>query len=147
MFLNTTLFLAAVNGSWLDRYVWGSPGAPKMRYPHNGMTSGRGELTYILDAAAPAKKQALFGLRNHQLSDLLKEVSATGYRARQLSEAMYRHCVEDFDKISTIPKALREQLKKSGFHIGLPQIVETFQSVDGTERYLIAGNDAQTVET
>jgi 23S rRNA (adenine2503-C2)-methyltransferase len=29
----------------------------------------------------------------------------------------------------------------------LPRIVETFTSADGTERYLIAGNDGQTVET
>ena len=32
-------------------------------------------------------------------------------------------------------------------HIGLPTIAETYSSVDGTERYLIATGDGQTVET
>ena len=60
---------------------------------------------------------------------------------------MYRQWVGELDEVSTYPKELREQLAKAGLHIGLPQIVETFKSVDGTERYLIAGLDEQTVET
>lgn len=119
----------------------------KMRYAHNVMTSIRGELTSILDAGAAPKARPLFGLRNQQLSVLLKEFSAAGYRAKQLGEALYRQWVGALDEISTYPKELREQLAKAGFRIGLPQIVETFKSVDGTERYLIAGLDGQTVET
>jgi len=111
------------------------------------MTSIRGELTSILDAGAAAKARPLFGLRNQQLSVLLKEFSAAGYRTKQLEEAMYRQWVDALDEVSTYPKEFREQLAKAGFHIGLPQIVETFKSVDGTERYLIAGLDKQTVET
>jgi 23S rRNA (adenine2503-C2)-methyltransferase len=35
----------------------------------------------------------------------------------------------------------------AGYRVGLPEIVQTFRSVDGTERYLISGNDDKTVET
>jgi 23S rRNA (adenine2503-C2)-methyltransferase len=34
-----------------------------------------------------------------------------------------------------------------GWIIAAPRIVETFHSIDGTERYLVAGQDGQTVET
>jgi 23S rRNA (adenine2503-C2)-methyltransferase len=36
---------------------------------------------------------------------------------------------------------------EGGYRVGLPRIVEAFRSIDGTERYLIAGTDGQTVET
>ena len=51
------------------------------------------------------------------------------------------------EEVTTWPKELRDRVAAAGFRVGLPAIVETFTSVDGTERYLIAGNDGQTVET
>jgi 23S rRNA (adenine2503-C2)-methyltransferase len=91
--------------------------------------------------------ESLFGLSSQQLSEILKKFSAPSYRVSQLREALYRQWVEDFDSITTWPKELREGLRAAGFRIGLPRIAETFRSVDGTERYLIAGADGQTVET
>lgn len=38
-------------------------------------------------------------------------------------------------------------MAEAGYGVGLPQITKTFTSVDGTERYLIATADGQTVET
>ncbi len=38
-------------------------------------------------------------------------------------------------------------MAEEGWIIDRPRIVETFRSVDGTERYLVAGGDGQTVET
>ena len=52
-----------------------------------------------------------------------------------------------FDDISTLPKDLRQALIDAGFVVGLPEIAETFRSSDGTERYLVACADKQTVET
>ncbi|MGB0123737.1 MAG: 23S rRNA (adenine(2503)-C(2))-methyltransferase RlmN, partial [Silvibacterium sp.] len=49
--------------------------------------------------------------------------------------------------VTTLSKELRAQLAQAGYTIGLPSITETFRSVDGTERYLIATADGQTVET
>jgi 23S rRNA (adenine2503-C2)-methyltransferase len=64
-----------------------------------------------------------------------------------VEHALYREWVGELDEVTTLPVALRERLAQEGFWVGLPEIVETFQSVDGTERYLIAGLDGQTVET
>ncbi len=91
--------------------------------------------------------RALFGLSRAELSALASSLDQPVYRARQLEEAMYRQWIRDFDEISTLPKSLREALREAGYQVGLPEIVETFRSIDGTERYLVAGLDGQTVET
>lgn len=78
---------------------------------------------------------------------MLQEFSAPAFRARQLSRALYCQWVESLDDLTTFPKMLRQQLVDAGYTIGLPAIAETFTSVDGTERYLIAADDGQTVET
>jgi 23S rRNA (adenine2503-C2)-methyltransferase len=89
----------------------------------------------------------LFGLWNEDLSERLGEFGLPKYRVRQLETALYRQKVADITEVTTWPKELREQVSAAGFRVGLPAIAETFRSVDGTERYLIAGRDGQTVET
>jgi 23S rRNA (adenine2503-C2)-methyltransferase len=115
------------------------------------MNPGMEQSFPILDAPALPRSQtldeSLFGLTHQQLSETLKKFSAPAYRAAQLREALYRQWVEDVDAITTWPKDLREAVRSAGFRIGLPRITEVFRSVDGTERYLIAGFDGQTVET
>jgi 23S rRNA (adenine2503-C2)-methyltransferase len=101
----------------------------------------------ILDAPAAPAIHTLFGLNNQQLISVVEKFSASRYRAKQLATALYRQRVDDLEAVSTLPKSLRESLISAGYRIGLPRIVETFKSIDGTERYLIAGNDGQTVET
>ena len=111
------------------------------------MTSGRDNLYSILDASATVPIRPLFGLKNEQLGEVAAEFGAPAYRSRQLAQALYKDWVSTLEDITTLPKSLREQLAQAGFAIGLPKIVETFRSIDGTERYLIAVGDGQTVET
>lgn len=106
---------------------------------------------YVLDAEASAgdrkNDRHLFGLSRQQLSDLTTSFGQPSYRAGQLAEGLYRHRYESLSAFSTLPKTLREQLESSGYQLGLPKILQTFQSSDGTERYLIACTDGETVET
>ena len=44
-----------------------------------------------------------------------------------------------------MPKVLRQKLVDDGWRIGRPRIAQVFQSVDGTERYLVQAG-AETVE-
>jgi 23S rRNA (adenine2503-C2)-methyltransferase len=115
------------------------------------MASGREKVISILDAPAPfpipASTKPLFGLKNEQLSKLAGEFGAPAYRARQLAHALYKDWATTLDDVTTLPKSLRDQLVQAGYSIALPEIAETFKSVDGTERYLIATGDGQTVET
>ena len=111
------------------------------------MTSGGKILTTILDAQGEEPTRALFGLNFEQLTEALQGLELPAWRVRQLEHALYREWVGDLNEVTTLPVALRERLAKEGFWAGLPGIVEVFKSVDGTERYLIAGLDGQTVET
>jgi 23S rRNA (adenine2503-C2)-methyltransferase len=111
------------------------------------MTTGGRQLTSILDAPGAPPDCDLFGLWNEELSEILSDFGLLKYRIRQLETALYRQKVSDIRQVTTWPKELREQVAAAGFRVGLPEIVETFRSVDGTERYLIAGQDGQTVET
>jgi 23S rRNA (adenine2503-C2)-methyltransferase len=89
----------------------------------------------------------LFGLTLPELTALIKRLNQPAYRGKQLHEALYRQRVASLDEISTLPADLRDRLKAEGYTIGLPEIVQTARSIDGTERYLIRMADGETVET
>ena len=89
----------------------------------------------------------LFGLSRQQLTDLMTLFRQPAYRAGQILEAMYHRRVTALGEVSTLPAGLRQNLAAAGWVIERPRIVQTFRSADGTERYLVAGRDAQTVET
>jgi 23S rRNA (adenine2503-C2)-methyltransferase len=69
------------------------------------------------------------------------------FRVDQLLEAMFRQRIESLEGVRTLPRALREEMAKQNWRISIPKILETFRSSDGTERYLVAGDDGETVET
>jgi 23S rRNA (adenine2503-C2)-methyltransferase len=91
--------------------------------------------------------QLLFGLSYEQLSSLVSSFDEPKFRARQLAQALYRDWLPDLDAVTTLPLALRKKLSDAGYVVGLPPILQTFRSVDGTERYLIGVSGNQTVET
>jgi 23S rRNA (adenine2503-C2)-methyltransferase len=97
-------------------------------------------------AIAMPPSKALFGLDSAALSALFVELGEKPYRGKQLAEALYRQRTGSLEDVTTLPKALRDKLTAGGWQIYRPQIVESFKSVDGTERYLIQ-TGAQTVET
>ena len=89
----------------------------------------------------------LFGLALPELTALMKQLNQPAYRATQLHHALYRQRVTSLDEISTFPAELRNLLNAEGCTVGLPEIVQSACSVDGTERYLIRMADGETVET
>jgi len=103
-----------------------------------------------LDARLPdsAGPKPLFGLDREALAARMAEAGEPAWRGRQLAEALYRQRLAEIEQITTLPKTLRQRLGAEGWEVGRPKIVQVFQSVDGTERYLIQGRDGegQTVE-
>src|SRR3954447_19764393 len=89
----------------------------------------------------------LFGLAQADLTALMKRLNQPAYRATQLHHALYTQRVASLDEIFTFPVNLRDLLKAEGYTVGLPEIVQTARSVDGTERYLVRLADGETVET
>jgi len=97
-------------------------------------------------AEAPASK-ALFGMLPEDLKALMATFGQKPYRAAQVIEALYKQRVTSIDEITVLPSALRQQLSDAGYTLGLPELVQTARSVDGTERYLVRLADGETVET
>ena len=101
----------------------------------------------ILADSTAQQTKPLFGQSQDDLSLLVCELGQASYRATQLSEALYRQRATSLDSISTLPTAFRQVLRAQGYTVGLPEIVQTARSIDGTERYLMRMADGETVET
>jgi 23S rRNA (adenine2503-C2)-methyltransferase len=91
--------------------------------------------------------EPLFSLSLQQLEALTERLGLERYRSRQLWHALYQQRVSSLEEMSTLPKSVRELLAQSGFQVGMPRIAQAFVSNDGTERYLVACGDGETVET
>jgi 23S rRNA (adenine2503-C2)-methyltransferase len=91
--------------------------------------------------------KSLFGTTLPDLAGLMEHLHQPPYRARQLHDALYSQRVSSLDEITTLPQSLRTAMQAEGYTVGLPEIVQTARSIDGTERYLIRMADGETVET
>jgi 23S rRNA (adenine2503-C2)-methyltransferase len=111
--------------------------------------TGKSSQLVPLDAypGSSGSPRPLFGLSAEELEAQMAALGLPAFRARQLSEAIYRQRLTDLEAVTTLPLDLRRRLRESGWQIGRPSIVQVFQSQDGTERYLVRGANEQTVET
>ncbi len=113
--------------------------------------TGKPKQLVQLDAAEPAgeSRKPLFGLDLEALTARMVEAGEPAWRGRQLAEALYRQRIAGLDAMTTLPKPLRQRMAAEGWEVGRPRLAQVFESVDGTERYLVEcqGQDAQTVET
>ena len=91
--------------------------------------------------------RALFGLSLAELTDVMSSFGQKPYRAKQLFDALYKVRSAKIEEITTLSQALRDEMQQAGWAVGLPEIVQTAVSVDGTERYLMRMADGETVET
>jgi len=101
----------------------------------------------ILSQVGEESANVLFGLSLESLSDVCSSLTLRQYRVRQLWHGLYRQRISSLDELATLPHSARTALAEAGYKLGLPEIVQTFRSTDGTERYLIACTDGETVET
>lgn len=89
--------------------------------------------------------RALVGMDLVEIRDLLGP-DQPSFRARQLFDAVYRQKVSDFSSVTTLPADFREKLARR-MHFGLPEVAARFDSIDGTQRYLLKLADGKTVES
>lgn len=97
--------------------------------------------------AATTTARVLFGMSQAELTAFFAGLGQKPFRARQAFDALYKQRVASVEDITTLAQTLRDQLIHAGVAIGLPEIVQTAKSVDGTERYLMRMADGETVET
>ena len=87
------------------------------------------------------------GLDSGEVAALVTSMGEPGYRAQQLTDAIYRQRLETIEEITTLPQLLRAGLEERHVEVGMPRIDKKFVSADGTVRYLVGFADGQTVET
>jgi 23S rRNA (adenine2503-C2)-methyltransferase len=89
--------------------------------------------------------QSLLGMELTEIREALGP-GHPAFRAKQIYTALYRQKAGELVQISTLPAVLRQELAER-HRIGLPEIAQRYESVDGTRRYLLRLEDARTVET
>jgi 23S rRNA (adenine2503-C2)-methyltransferase len=72
-------------------------------------------------------------------------VSEPKFRARQIYDAVYRQRVTDLARVSNLPRPLKERLSAE-LPLGLPAVERSYDSTDGTRRYLLRMADGRTIE-
>ena len=92
------------------------------------------------------KKTTVLELSPKKLKGLLASLGQSGYRAGQILEWIYQKGAVSFDEMTNIPKDLRARLEEIT-RLGFLDEITRQVSGDGTEKYLFALLDGQTVET
>ena len=91
--------------------------------------------------------QPLNDLTQSEIRDALAARGEPAYRAKQISEWLYRHRVRSFDQMTNLPAALRQNLAKD-FSILRLEEVEEIVSVDGgTTKMVLALPDGMRIES
>ncbi|MCM1568961.1 MAG: 23S rRNA (adenine(2503)-C(2))-methyltransferase RlmN [Roseburia sp.] len=89
-------------------------------------------------------------IKSLTLEELTQEMEALGekpFRARQIYEWMHVKLAEDFDKMSNLPKALRETLKERYAYTVLKTAAVKESALDGTRKFLFELSDGNVVES
>jgi len=101
-------------------------------------------------ALAPDGRPSLIGLDAPALATLLEAEGETPgrarLRARQLFHWIYHRGAASFEAMTTLPKALRQQLE-ARYSVARPEIVVDQASADGTRKWLLRFADGQEVES
>ncbi len=96
--------------------------------------------------SAATRKTSLLGLTCGELEDLAEGYQQPRYRGRQLYQGLYARREHDFFALTNLDRKFRERLSAEA-EIAYPKIRRTFESRDGTTRYLLGLSDGKTIET
>ena len=88
----------------------------------------------------------LAGLRLYELENLMQELKATKFRAKQIHNWIYFKSVSTIDEMTNLSKDFREELKKIA-KVTETKIKKKQVSKDGTIKYLVEYPDGECVET
>jgi 23S rRNA (adenine2503-C2)-methyltransferase len=76
----------------------------------------------------------------------LEAIGHPRFHARQIFQWIHRHGVVDFDAMTDLGRELRGQLTRD-FRVGIPQVVQTERSTDGTVKFLLRLDDGKLIES
>lgn len=89
----------------------------------------------------------LYDLSDAELSALMAELDQPAFRARQISEWLYKHKVATFEAMTNLPKALRQQLAVKTRIGSFEQVAEQHSVESATTKRLYRLADGQLIES
>ena len=92
------------------------------------------------------KKVNLLDLNRAAMREFFQELGEKPFRADQVMKWLYHFCIDDFDQMTNLNKALREKLKQVA-EVRAPEVRLQQQSADGTIKFAMTLFDGQDVET
>lgn len=93
-----------------------------------------------------AQKINLMGMPQHKLETFFEGLGEKRFRATQLLKWIHQLGVTDFQLMSNISKSLRNKLEEIA-EISAPEIIQQWDSTDGTRKFLIRVGGGNAIET
>jgi len=91
------------------------------------------------------EKRNLLDCQLEEFSGIVDSLGEKKYRAKQLTEWIYKKLAIDFQSMSSLPATFRERLNEE-YQLAYPQIAKQLCSVDGSEKLLLTLPDKSNVE-
>ena len=92
-------------------------------------------------------KQDILSMDLPELTEAVKALGQPAYRAGQIYQWLHVACATDFDEMTNIPKALRQQLHDNFVIFGCAIEKKLVSRYDETIKYLFKLNDGELIET
>ncbi len=99
-----------------------------------------------ISAAANLEKVNLMGLPEAKLIAFFESIGEKKFRAIQVMKWIHQLGADNFDDMTNVSKDLRSKLKNIA-EIRLPEVVQQFDSTDGTRKFLIRVSGGSVIET
>jgi len=90
-------------------------------------------------------RRPLLGRSREELAAELADLIDRPFRIEQIFRALHHRGVADFDAITDLPAALREQLNQR-HEVGYPELIRREPAQDSTEKFLFRLADGATIE-
>ncbi len=90
--------------------------------------------------------RSLLDLPASRWREVLDHKTGAGYRGDQIANWVFKHGVFSFDDMENVPQKLRRDLA-ARYTVVPPEVAARFESVDGTQRFLLELQDGQKVES
>ena len=91
-------------------------------------------------------KPSLTGITLEELVDFLEKRGAAYYRAKQITDWIYKKRVNSFDAMTDLPNELRGELAEE-FHAPKTEVVRVLGSKDTTQKFLFRLRDQNLIES
>jgi 23S rRNA (adenine2503-C2)-methyltransferase len=100
----------------------------------------------IVEVAEGSAKMNLLGLPEAKLVAFFESIGEKKFRAIQVMKWIHQLGADNFDDMTNVSKDLRAKLKDIA-EIRLPEVVQQFDSTDGTRKFLIRVSGNNVIET